>query len=111
MTKAQKLSQLKLMLGYKDDSEDEVLAVYLSQSEREILSWRYGEAAFEDGDLILELPPQYEIIQLNAVLAGYNIRGAEGQDKHNENGIYRNFKYEDMVHYIHAHISQMARLF
>lgn len=104
MTSAEKLRQIKIMMDIKDDSEDTVLGVYLKQAEQEILVWGCGEEE-------VTVPRRYELVQINAVLAGYNIRGAEGQNKHNENAVYRNFVYEDMVHYIHAHVSQRVRIY
>lgn len=111
MTMKSKLSQLKVMLGFKTDEQDDVLAVYLKQAEHEILSWRYGASAFDDGDLDMELPAEYDVVQIHAVLVGFNIRGAENQTRHDENGIDRIFVYEDMVHYIHAHVPQIVKVF
>lgn len=111
MTDKQKLAQLKVMLESKSADDDAVLAVYLSQAKHEILAWHFGEAAFEDGDAVMEMPSRFDIIQINAVLVGYNIRGAEGESRHDENTINRVFAYEDMVHYIHAHVSQQVVIY
>lgn len=48
--------------------------------------------------------------QINAVIAGYSISGAEGEVTHSENGISRTFKYEDMVNYIRSHVIPIAKV-
>ena len=55
---------------------------------------RYSEAALV----------KFDNVQIMACVAGYGISGAENQTSHSENGINRNFKYSDMVDYLHAHI-------
>lgn len=106
MTTSEKLRQLKLMLNVTGTSEDDVLAVYLSQAEREIITWHYGDDASED----TALPDRFVLVQLNAVIIGYNMRGAEGETRHDENTINRVFSYEDMIHYIHAHVPQRVKV-
>lgn len=108
MTTVAKLNQIKLMLGFYDAADDPVLEVYLKQAAHEIAAWRFGHDAEDEGT---EVPFEYEIVQINAVVAGYSIRGAEGQSRHNENGIDRVFVYEDMVRYIHAHVPQYVRIY
>ena len=103
MTDKQKLEMLKSMLGVSDDSQDAVLRTYLQAAQNEILAWRYS---YEEGweETYDEVPPEYEITQISAVVAGFTIRGAEGQASHRENEIYRTFRYEDMVAYIRNHV-------
>ena len=104
MTPEAKLAQVKTFLGISDTSEDALLTAYLASAKDEILAWvysyteDYNSGALDDN----EVPRQYEQVQIHAVIAGYSIRGAEGESAHNENGISRSFKYEDMVSYIHA---------
>lgn len=105
MTDAEKLSMLKTILGINDESEDARLAVYLNASKREILGWRYSFANNTPEDV----PPEYEMVQVHAVVAGYSISGAENQTAHSENGINRTFKYEDMIAYIRAHVLPIVR--
>ncbi len=107
MTNTEKLSMTKILLGLDetDTSEDSRLAVYLDASKSEILSWRYSYASNKP----YEVPAEYEMTQIHAVIAGYSISGAENQTSHNENGINRTFKFSDMVDYIHAHVIPIAR--
>lgn len=62
--------------------------------EGETITVRYSEAALV----------KFDNVQIMACVAGYGISGAENQTSHSENGINRNFKYSDMVDYLHAHI-------
>ena len=103
MTDKQKLEMLKGMLGIADSSQDEVLKTYLQAAQSEIIAWRYS---YEEGweDTYDEVPAEYEMTQISAVVAGFTIRGAEGQTAHRENEITRTFKYEDMVSYIRSHV-------
>lgn len=102
MTISEKMEMAKLMLGdpYLDDS---VLQAYLDAAGREILNWRYGSA-----NAPAEVPADYEMIQIHAVMVGYSQRGGEGQTWHSENGIMRTFHYDDMLAYIHANVVQMV---
>jgi len=47
---------------------------------------------------------QFDWIQIWACVAGFNLRGAENQTAHSENGIGRSFRYSDTVDYIHNHV-------
>lgn len=101
MTADEKLEMVKAMLGLaEDDSEDERLAVYLSAAEKEIISWRYSYS----GNAPKEVPEEYEMTQIMAVIAGYSQSGAEGQATHSENSISRTFNYPDMMHYIRRNV-------
>lgn len=106
MSDAEKLSMLKTIMNISDsNSEDSRLSVYLDAAKREILAWRYSLASAKPEDV----PEEYEMIQIHAVVAGYSISGAENQTAHSENGISRTFKYEDMVAYIHGHVPAIVR--
>lgn len=107
MTDDDKLDMLKTLLNIapRDTSEDDRLEVYLDAAKREILSWRYSLAS----TMPSEVPAEFEMIQIHAVIAGYSISGAENQTAHSENGISRTFKYEDMIAYIHGHVPTIAR--
>lgn len=107
MTQFEKMSMLKVLLGMdeSDMTEDRRLEVYLNAAGQEILSWRYSFAT----EMPTEVPAEYEVIQIHAVIAGYSISGAENETAHSENGINRTFKYEDMVAYIHNHVRAIAR--
>ena len=60
---------------------------YLDLAEAEILGWLGVEA----------VPERYAATHVMAVVAGYNMIGAEGQISHAENGISRQWKHADMV--------------
>mgnify|MGYP002622569097 CR=1 FL=1 len=108
MTDAEKLTMVKTLLDIDttDISEDALIAVYLTASAREILAWRFSYGSTE----VTEVPDEYEMTQIFAVVAGYSIGGAEGQTVHNENGINRTFKYTDMVAYIRAHVIPICKV-
>lgn len=96
---------LKVFLGITDTSEDATLGVYLSAAKKEIISWHFG-----DNTTITEVPSEYEMTQINAVVMGFNIRGAENETTHKENGIDRIFKYSDMVQYIRCNVTAYAKV-
>ena len=79
MTEAEKLSMVKSMLGFEDTSEDEKLMAYLTASRKEILGWRYSYCEA----IPTEIPAEYEMTQVFAVIAGYSQSGAENQVSHN----------------------------
>ena len=110
MNCASKLQNLKSILGIDDTdtSQDAQLTVYLSMSREEIINWMYINYASipEDSDV----PDKYSVVQVMAVVAGYNMRGGENQYKHSENGIVREWHYTDMVEYVRAHVNQIPRV-
>ena len=110
MTNAEKTTMLKSLLGVEvsDTSQDDVLDAYLALAKQEIINWLYIN--FADIPADAPLPEKYEITQINAVVAGYNIQGGENEFKHVENGITREFHYSDMVDYVRAHVYQKVRL-
>lgn len=105
MTDQEKLSMLKTFLDINDTSQDATLTVYLSAAKQEIIGWHYAPNTLVDN-----IPANLEMTQIQAVVAGYNIRGAENQTVHNENGINRTFKYSDMVLYIHNNVPGYAKV-
>ena len=108
MTSAEKLAQIKVMLGIaaEDTTIDDDLSVYLDMAGAEILNWMYINKP-EKRAVVTEVPLRYEIVQVNAVVSGYSHKGAYGETVHNENGINRTFKYDDMVAYIRTHVFQV----
>lgn len=104
MTCYEKLSMLKTLLKIEDNTLDDTLTVYLQLAQHEILSWMYTHYA--DIPENAEMPSKYDGIQIQAVIAGYNLQGGENQFKHSENGVVREWHYSDMVEYIHAHVIQ-----
>lgn len=108
MTDAEKLVMLKSILNIADTSMDDKLGVYLSMSSTEILNWMYIN--YPDG--VPEgktMPSKYDMVQIYAVIAGFNAEGGENQYKHTENGIVREWHYTDMIEYIRAHVNQIPR--
>jgi hypothetical protein len=83
----------------------ELLTAYLKMAEQEILSWRYSY-----GTAPTEVPAEFEITQIYAVLAGLSNAGAEGETNHSENGISRTFRYDSMLAYIHANVRPICKV-
>ena len=107
MTDEQKLSRLKILLGSGEEN-DNLLSEYLDMANDEILNWLYiRQGSVPTGATV---PARYEQVQIMSVVAGFNIRGAEGQTLHIENGMHRQFVYDDMLAYIHAHVFPYVRL-
>lgn len=105
MTDNEKLSMLQNMLR-EDAPSTELLETYLQFAKSEILGWRYSYAA----DAPDEVPAEYEMTQIMAVMTGITQAGIEGQVLSIENGIHRHFRYADMVEYIHAHVIPIAKV-
>lgn len=101
-----KLSIVKTILGISasDDSFDNDLFAYLDMAGEEILNWMYINHPSQRESTV---PIRYSMVQIHAVVNGFSKRGAEGETVHNENGINRTFKYDDMVAYIHDHVYQL----
>lgn len=101
MTMQEKADKVASILGMDADDEDvqDVINAYLTAAESEILAWRYPS-----GSTVKDVPPEYDMTEVFAVVAGYTQRGAEGQTYHAENGITRTFAHSDMVDYIRKHV-------
>lgn len=108
MTNAQKLTYIKTMMGIADTTQDVLLETYLDMAAQETINWKYSLVGIPAGKS--EIDPEDEIAQIHAVVAGYNIRGAENQTSHNENQIYRTFDANDMVDYIRQHVIPYAKV-
>ena len=110
MTCSEKLSTLKTLLGIEasDTTQNEILSAYLSMSQAEILNWMYIKFADVPEDTFM--PEKYDVVQVHAVVAGYNLQGGENELKHTENGIIREFDYSSMVDWIHGHIQHIAKV-
>lgn len=103
MSNEEKLAMLKTLLSAEEDApSDELLSTYLTMAKKEILNWLYVRS--EVPEWVIEVPSKYEMVQIQACIAGFNMIGAEGQTWHSENGIARTFKYSDMLVYIHSHV-------
>lgn len=108
MNASDKLTYIKAMVGITGTAEDALINVYLALSAQEIINWKYSLVGIPDG--LTDVDAEDEVVQIHAVIAGYNIRGAENQTSHNENQIYRTFDANDMVDYIRNKIIPYAKV-
>lgn len=112
MTDMEKLNAVKALLD--DGGEmpsDAKLNVYLTLAGKEILNWLYWDiGGVPEG--VSSAPAKYDGTQIFAVIAGYTHAGSEGQSAHIENGVHRNFSYDDMVGYIRdtRHVTPYVRV-
>lgn len=104
MTLDDKVDMVMGMLG--DDAPDAgTVETYLNAAKREILGWRYPQGSAPE-----EVPDEYEMTQVQAVVNGFTQRGNEGQSVSIENGIHRHFEFSDMVRYIRGNVIAFARV-
>ena len=90
----EKLQQLKIMLGIDGTDEDELLSLLLTQACDRIVGVVYPYKDTSD----MELPPRYGFLQLEVAERMYNLRGAEGEKEHIENGVHRTYEsIEDFI--------------
>lgn len=106
MTIEEKLMMVKAILRIDDTSEDTLITTYLTFAKREILGWRYSNA--NPDNVPEEVPAEYEMTQVQAVVNGYTQSGIEGQVLSIENGVHRHFRYADMVEYIRNNVIPIA---
>ena len=108
MTIEEKLTMVKavLRIDTSDTSEDALITTYLTFASREILGWRYSNA--NPDNVPTEVPAEYEMTQVQAVINGYTQSGIEGQVLSIENGVHRHFEYSDMVRYIRNNVIPIA---
>lgn len=111
MTDAQKLITVQTLIedgsGYMPS--DETLSTYIEIAGNEILTWMYHLVGGVPED-VTEVPSRYEGIQIYAVVVGWTHAGAEGQGLSIENGVHRDFKYSDMLDYIHNNVLPFVRV-
>lgn len=111
MTDSQKLITVKTLI--KDGSDyipsDETLNTYIAMAGNEILAWMYHLVGGVPSG-VTEVPAKYEGIQVYAVIVGWTHAGAEGQGLSIENGVHRDFRYSDMLDYIHNNVLPYARV-
>ncbi len=104
MILADKIAMLRTLLGNDEAATDEALGALLTFAEAEILSWMYRSyPALPDN--VDGVPREYEMIQIHAVIIGFNMHGVEGQASHNENGTARQYAYSDMAAFIHRNVT------
>ena len=110
MTNSEKMSALKTIIfgSVTDDSSvDSELTVYLNLTAKEILTFKYKMiGGVPDG--VTEVPPEDEMTQIMACAEGYSRKGALGEISHDENGINRTWRQEDMVAYVRTHVIAYA---
>lgn len=110
MTDEEKLQSVKTLL---DDGgtlpSDEKLTLYLTLAKQEILNWKYHLIGGVPEE-VTDVPAKEEITQVYAVVAGYTQAGAEGESRHSENGVARDFRYSDMLDYIHNKVLSYVRV-
>ena len=88
----EQLQRLKLMLNVYD--EDELLSLLLTQAGDKIVRAVYP---YQDTSN-MEVPPRYGFLQLEVAERMYNLRGAEGEKEHIENGVHRTYEsIEDFI--------------
>ena len=87
MTLEERFENFKLMLGNDEVVTKDVFEIYLRQARRKILNHRYPY-----GTSLVEVEPRFEeqLLELTVVL--YNQRGGEGQARHVENGVTREWR-------------------
>lgn len=111
MTDSQKLVTVRTLLedgsGYLPT--DDTLNTYITLAGNEILAWMYHLVGGVPDD-VTNVPEKYETVQIYAVIAGWTHAGAEGQTLSIENGVHRDFKYVDMLDYIHNNVLPYVRV-
>ncbi len=107
MNTTDKISMLRVLLHKDEGATDEVLTALLTFAEAEILAWMYRSYP-ELPENVDGVPREYEMIQIHAVIIGYNMSGAEGQISHSENGTVRQYAYSDMAAFIHRNVTPYA---
>lgn len=111
MTDAQKFLTVQTLIddgtGYMPS--DDLINTYITIAGNEILAWMYHLVGGVPEDEI-EVPSKYEGIQIYAVVVGFTQSGAEGQGMSIENGVHRDFKYTDMLDYIHNNVLPIVRV-
>lgn len=111
MKETEKLEMVKTVLNIADSAEDQRIGVFLSAAAKEIMSWRYSYSdQFRNRDDLDEVPVEYEMTQVFAVVAGYSQSGAENETAHSENGVSHTFRYSDMVAYIRSHVIPVVKI-
>jgi len=111
MTDAQKLITVQTLIedgsGYMPS--EETLNTYITIAGNEILEWMYHLVGGVPDD-VTAVPSKYEGIQIYAVVVGWTHAGAEGQGLSIENGVHRDFKYSEMLDYIHNNVLPYVRV-
>lgn len=86
------LRRLKVRLGIKDDTENELLEVLIEDASNTITSILYKAYPTIPNDVDLT---RYQSQIIAVAIEMYNKQGAEGQIQHSENGINRSWNNAD----------------
>lgn len=90
MSNDEKIEQMQIMIG--EDYPPKLLGVYLRQAKQLILNKR-----FPFGEQPNDVEVQHEQLQIELAIALFNVRGAEGQKTHNENGVSRTWRSKEEI--------------
>lgn len=104
MSNTTTLNKIKAILSTTDIS-DEVLAVYLDMAKNEILIWTFGR----DTELT-DIPMWLEPIAIMAVVIGINGNGTEGDKADTIDSVSHDFKYAEMLEYIHENAPSYVKV-
>ena len=83
---------MRTMLGSDCEDDDETLSTYLNIAEKKILNHR-----FPFGSPYVEVEPRYEMHMIELAIYLYSMRGGEGERKHVENGVTRDWRSESEI--------------
>ncbi len=104
MSNTATLNKIKAILSTTDVS-DEVLEVYLDMATNEILIWTFGR----DTELT-DIPMWLEPIAIMAVVIGVNGNGTEGDKADTIDSVSHDFKYAEMLEYIHENAPSYVKV-
>ena len=90
MTIEQKVEYMKTMMS-DTPIEDETAIVYLNLAKQRIINHIYP---FDNQS---EIPSRYDYQQIELAIALFNVRGVEGQETHNENGVNRKYRSVEAI--------------
>lgn len=96
MTDADKLARVQALVGNDPDATDNLINIYLEDAKATIMHrlypFRVPIISDEDGnEYEVDMPSRYDILQCKLASRYFFRRGAEGENSHNENGIYRTY--------------------
>ena len=95
-----KIQMLRTLVD--DGVTDEVLTIYLLKAREVLLNIIYPT---DPDRASKEVPPMYEIKQIEIAEYFLNKRGAEGEIQHIENGVHRNYGSSDIPEAMIRHIT------
>lgn len=100
MTEAGKIQMVSAMSG---ETNDAVISAYLRLAGSKIC-----QLACPFQSDVEDVPPKYEMVQVEAAVYLLNKRGAEGETSHSENGISRSYENGDLPESMLRQITPMA---